>query len=86
MRWMRQIKIRLREAPRVLVRRTGRSCGPRAASYVGGQATALALEAGADEVLKKPLLARELDISLDRTGTDPKVTALVYVAARAPGA
>ncbi len=34
--------------------------------YVGGQVTALALEAGADEVLKKPLLARELATSLAR--------------------
>jgi CheY-like chemotaxis protein len=34
--------------------------------YVGGQVTALALEAGADEVLKKPLLARELAMSLAR--------------------
>ena len=34
--------------------------------YVGGQVTALALEAGADEVLKKPLLARDLAMSLAR--------------------
>jgi DNA-binding response OmpR family regulator len=34
--------------------------------YVGGQATALALEAGADEVLKKPLSARDLAASLAR--------------------
>jgi DNA-binding response OmpR family regulator len=34
--------------------------------YVGGQVTALALEAGADEVLKKPLLERDLAISLAR--------------------
>jgi CheY-like chemotaxis protein len=38
--------------------------------YVGGQATALALEAGADEVLKKPLLARELATSLARVLRD----------------
>jgi CheY-like chemotaxis protein len=36
------------------------------AGYVGGQVTALALEAGADEVLKKPLLAHELATSLAR--------------------
>jgi len=34
--------------------------------YVGGQVTALALQAGADEVLKKPLLARDLAMSLAR--------------------
>jgi PAS domain S-box-containing protein len=34
--------------------------------YLGGQVTALALEAGADEVLKKPLLARDLAVSLAR--------------------
>jgi CheY-like chemotaxis protein len=34
--------------------------------YLGGQVTALALEAGADEVLKKPLLARDLAASLAR--------------------
>jgi len=34
--------------------------------YVGGQVTALALEAGADEVLKKPLLTRELATGLAR--------------------
>jgi DNA-binding response OmpR family regulator len=64
MRWMRQIKIRLREAPRVLVRRTGRSADHEL--RVSEERFALALEAGADEVLKKPLLTRELDISLDR--------------------
>jgi PAS domain S-box-containing protein len=34
--------------------------------YVGGQVTALALEAGADEVLKKPLRERDLAMSLAR--------------------
>jgi len=34
--------------------------------YVDGQLTALALQAGADEVLQKPLLARELSMSLAR--------------------
>jgi PAS domain S-box-containing protein len=34
--------------------------------YLGGQVTALGLEAGADEVLKKPLLARDLAMSLAR--------------------
>jgi PAS domain S-box-containing protein len=34
--------------------------------YVGGQITALALEAGADEVLKKPLRASDLAMSLAR--------------------
>jgi CheY-like chemotaxis protein len=38
--------------------------------YIGGQVTALALEAGADEVLKKPLLARELATSLARVLRD----------------
>jgi CheY-like chemotaxis protein len=38
--------------------------------YLGGQLTALALEAGADEVLKKPLLARELATSLARVLVD----------------
>ncbi len=38
--------------------------------YVGGQVTALALEAGADEVLKKPLLTRELATSLARVLRD----------------
>ena len=34
--------------------------------YIGGQVTALALEAGADEVLKKPLRERDLAMSLGR--------------------
>jgi CheY-like chemotaxis protein len=34
--------------------------------YVGGHVTALALEAGADEVLKKPLRERDLAMSLAR--------------------
>ncbi len=38
--------------------------------YVGGQVTALALEAGADEVLKKPLLTLELATSLARVLRD----------------
>ena len=39
--------------------------------YIGGKVTLDALEAGADEVLKKPLLARELALSLARIFSVP---------------
>ena len=40
--------------------------------YVGGEVTALALEAGADEVLKKPLRARDLALTLARINNDSR--------------
>ena len=39
--------------------------------YIGGKVTLDALDAGADEVLKKPLLARELARSLSRVFSAP---------------
>ena len=76
MRWMHQITTRLRDAPRVLLRWAGSLSHPRSADHelrVSEERFALAvlgakdgIEAGADEVLKKPLLARELAMSLAR--------------------